>query len=270
MPYPGAVETVNAWHAAGHFIHITSHRSTDSHDATVAWLEAIGLQHDELYCSYDKITRCREIGIDVLVDDSPVNLERALDEGIIGGDDRAPLEPGARRLAGRHRRGRLARPGSGAGAGARPARLTFGQRACNPRTPRPDRCVYSGRSTVPRSGSLRVRRAHVIAIAVVAALAVVVVGGAWAYDRGRQDTIVPGVKIGGVDVGGLTATQAQARLERRLLDPLREPIVITKGHALLAARVDRGAHRGERAGQRRRGDGRRPRRQLPGDARGAR
>jgi uncharacterized protein len=84
VPYPGAVETVNAWHAAGHFIHITSHRSTDSHDATVAWLDAIGLAHDELYCSYDKITRCREIGIDVLVDDSPVNLERGLEAGIIG------------------------------------------------------------------------------------------------------------------------------------------------------------------------------------------
>ena len=25
-PYPGAVETVRAWHEAGHFIHITSHR----------------------------------------------------------------------------------------------------------------------------------------------------------------------------------------------------------------------------------------------------
>ena len=26
-PYAGAVETVNEWHAAGHFIHITSHRA---------------------------------------------------------------------------------------------------------------------------------------------------------------------------------------------------------------------------------------------------
>ena len=25
-PYPGAVEAVNRWHDAGHFIHITSHR----------------------------------------------------------------------------------------------------------------------------------------------------------------------------------------------------------------------------------------------------
>ena len=35
----------------------------------------IGLPHDELYCSDDKITRCVEIGIDVLIDDSPVNLD---------------------------------------------------------------------------------------------------------------------------------------------------------------------------------------------------
>jgi lipoprotein-anchoring transpeptidase ErfK/SrfK len=74
-----------------------------------------------------------------------------------------------------------------------------------------------------------VRRVHVIAIAVVAALAVVVVGGAWAYDRGHQDTIVPGVKIAGVDVGGLTAAQAKARVEREVLDPLREPIVVKRG-----------------------------------------
>ncbi len=84
VPYPDAVETVNAWHVAGHFIHITSHRATDAHDATIEWLDAIGLRYDELYCSYDKISRCREIGIDVLVDDSPVNLERALDAGIVG------------------------------------------------------------------------------------------------------------------------------------------------------------------------------------------
>jgi hypothetical protein len=31
----------------------------------------------------DKIARCREIGIDVLIDDSPVNLQAALDADII-------------------------------------------------------------------------------------------------------------------------------------------------------------------------------------------
>jgi uncharacterized protein len=81
-PYPGAVETVRAWHEAGHFIHITSHRNRASHTATERWLNQIGLRYDELYCSYDKVSRCREIGIDVLIDDSPVNLERALEAGI--------------------------------------------------------------------------------------------------------------------------------------------------------------------------------------------
>ena len=82
-PYPGAVEAIARWREQGHFIHITSHRTTDAHDATTEWLERIGLPHDELYCSWDKVTRCQEIGIDVLIDDSPVNLERAIDAGIV-------------------------------------------------------------------------------------------------------------------------------------------------------------------------------------------
>jgi uncharacterized HAD superfamily protein len=81
-PYPGAVETVTAWHEQGHFIHITSHRATHTHDHTAEWLRRIGLPFDELYCSYDKISRCVEIGIDVLIDDSPVNLAQAVDAGI--------------------------------------------------------------------------------------------------------------------------------------------------------------------------------------------
>ena len=38
-PYPGAVETVNRWDDAGHFIHITSHRAEGCHDATARWLD---------------------------------------------------------------------------------------------------------------------------------------------------------------------------------------------------------------------------------------
>ena len=81
-PYPGAVETVRAWKEAGHFIHITSHRHAQAHGATARWLERIGLPYDELYCSYDKVSHCREIGIDLLIDDSPVNLVKAADAGI--------------------------------------------------------------------------------------------------------------------------------------------------------------------------------------------
>ena len=82
-PYPGAVAAVRGWHEAGHFIHITSHRAGDAHEATAQWLERIGLPYDELYCSYDKVSRCEEIGIDLLIDESPENLRRAIDAGIV-------------------------------------------------------------------------------------------------------------------------------------------------------------------------------------------
>jgi len=82
-PYPGAVEAVRGWHEAGHFIHITSHRSGEAQASTERWLDRIGLPYDEVYLSFDKVTRCKEIEIDVLVDDSPVNLEHAIAAGIV-------------------------------------------------------------------------------------------------------------------------------------------------------------------------------------------
>ena len=81
-PYPGAVEVITRWHEQGHFIHITSHRAVETHGQTAEWLEQISLPHDELYCSYDKITRCVELRIDVLIDDSHDNLRRAAEVGI--------------------------------------------------------------------------------------------------------------------------------------------------------------------------------------------
>lgn len=81
-PYPGAVEAITAWHDAGHFIQVTSHRTAEAHAATERWLEQIGLPYDELYCSSDKVARCLELEIDVLIDDSPVTLVKAGDVGI--------------------------------------------------------------------------------------------------------------------------------------------------------------------------------------------
>jgi uncharacterized HAD superfamily protein len=81
-PYPGAVEAIRRWHEDGHYIHITSHRAAETHPHTAEWLEQIGLPHDDLYCSSDKITRCVELQIDVLIDDSPDNLRRAAEVGI--------------------------------------------------------------------------------------------------------------------------------------------------------------------------------------------
>jgi uncharacterized HAD superfamily protein len=82
VPYPHAVETVSRWRDAGHFIHITSHRDPYACDATARWLSQIGLPYDDLHCSHDKVGRCVELGIELLVDDSPENLLRAIEHGI--------------------------------------------------------------------------------------------------------------------------------------------------------------------------------------------
>jgi uncharacterized protein len=82
-PYPGAVEAVRRWHAQGHFVHVTSHRGLDRRDVTAAWLQQIGLPFDDLHCSFDKVSRCVELEIDLLIDDGPENLLAALERGIV-------------------------------------------------------------------------------------------------------------------------------------------------------------------------------------------
>ncbi len=82
-PYAGAVETVRRWHDAdGHFIHVTSHRDARCASVTARWLDQIELPYDDLCCSWDKVSRCAELEIDVLIDDSPLNLLAALERGI--------------------------------------------------------------------------------------------------------------------------------------------------------------------------------------------
>jgi uncharacterized HAD superfamily protein len=82
VPYPDAVATLRAWHETGHFIQVTSHRHDDAHAATEQWLQAIGVPYDELYCSTDKVARAIETGIELLIDDKPDDLLRALDAGM--------------------------------------------------------------------------------------------------------------------------------------------------------------------------------------------
>jgi hypothetical protein len=82
-PYPGAVETVRRWHETGrHYIHVTSHRDPRCAAATERWLEQIGVPFDDVCCSWEKVARCAELRIDVLIDDSPLNLTAALEHGI--------------------------------------------------------------------------------------------------------------------------------------------------------------------------------------------
>jgi uncharacterized HAD superfamily protein len=83
-PYEGAVDVVRRWHDSGHWIHVTSHRREQCAPATHRWLDATGIPYDDLHCSFDKISRCVELDIDLLVDDSPVNLRAAREHGMLG------------------------------------------------------------------------------------------------------------------------------------------------------------------------------------------
>jgi lipoprotein-anchoring transpeptidase ErfK/SrfK len=65
-----------------------------------------------------------------------------------------------------------------------------------------------------------------IAVIAIVVLVLGVVGAAYAYDSSHKDEIAEGITIGGVDVGGLSEEQAEARLERKLLKPLRESLKV--------------------------------------------
>jgi lipoprotein-anchoring transpeptidase ErfK/SrfK len=77
--------------------------------------------------------------------------------------------------------------------------------------------------------SSRLNRTHKIAIALVAlvTLGLLLAVGVWAYDDAQKDQIAPGVKIGGVDVGGRSADSARKVIKREVVAPLKQPVVVT-------------------------------------------
>ena len=75
----------------------------------------------------------------------------------------------------------------------------------------------------------RLNRSHKIAIALVAlvTMGLLLAVGVWAYDDAQKDQIAPGIKIGGVDVGGRSADSARKIIKREVVKPLQQPVVVT-------------------------------------------
>ena len=85
----------------------------------------------------------------------------------------------------------------------------------------------SGRHKVRRIG-----RGTLVLLIVMAILVLGTVGTAFAamsYDRSRADLILPGIRVGGVDVGGMTAAQAVAAVQPLVDHKLQATVTITAG-----------------------------------------
>jgi lipoprotein-anchoring transpeptidase ErfK/SrfK len=72
-------------------------------------------------------------------------------------------------------------------------------------------------------------RSRILIVAGVLVAVLACAGAVAAYDASRSDTIAKGVQVGVVDVGGLSAGAARAKLRARMLAKLRRPLVVVAG-----------------------------------------
>jgi lipoprotein-anchoring transpeptidase ErfK/SrfK len=88
----------------------------------------------------------------------------------------------------------------------------------------------------------RLNRSHKVGIAlgVLVILGLLLGAAVWAYDDAQKDQIAPGIKIGGVDVGGRDADAARKVIKRQVVAPLRQPVVVSyqgKDYTLSASQL---------------------------------
>ncbi len=102
---------------------------------------------------------------------------------------------------------------------------------------------------MPRFSARRLLRRRRTALAIYAAVGALVVltASAFAYDSSRDNLIAPGVRVAGVDVGGLRSSAARDRLRARLARRLERRVAVhvagqrfllTPGRASVVADVD--------------------------------
>jgi len=85
------------------------------------------------------------------------------------------------------------------------------------------------------------KRALAISLAIVLLVLAAGAGGLYAYDSSRSDMIAKGIRAGGVDIGGLSATQARDVLQRSLGPKLADGVMLRAGAShwtLPAADID--------------------------------
>jgi uncharacterized HAD superfamily protein len=85
VPYPGAVEALRMWAAAGVDIHIVSDRKPHTRAATVRWLDAWQIPRvaTVLEHRFDKLAYAQAHDIGLVIDDKPRFIEASLAVGIV-------------------------------------------------------------------------------------------------------------------------------------------------------------------------------------------
>ena len=73
------------------------------------------------------------------------------------------------------------------------------------------------------------RRTPIIIAVAGLVLVLALAGSVYAYDSSRTDTIAKGVKVAGVDVGGMNASAARAKLRAKLVAQLQRPLILVAG-----------------------------------------
>jgi lipoprotein-anchoring transpeptidase ErfK/SrfK len=71
------------------------------------------------------------------------------------------------------------------------------------------------------------RERLILLVSVAGAAVVLMVVGAYAYDNSRDNLVVGGVKVAGVNVGGMRANAARRRLSAQLTDALERPVRVS-------------------------------------------
>jgi lipoprotein-anchoring transpeptidase ErfK/SrfK len=66
-----------------------------------------------------------------------------------------------------------------------------------------------------------------IALVALVTMGLLLAVGVWAYDDAQKDKIAPGVKVGGVDIGGRDADSARKIIEEQVVAPLKQPVVVS-------------------------------------------
>jgi lipoprotein-anchoring transpeptidase ErfK/SrfK len=66
-----------------------------------------------------------------------------------------------------------------------------------------------------------------IALVALITMGLLLAVGVWAYDDAQKDQIAPGIRVGGVDIGGRDADSARKIIKRQVVAPLQQPVVVS-------------------------------------------